>query len=303
MTRQCEYEEVYDPKSGRYVERHIFKGNLRYDQPLQAFDEDELWKRQQEILNYDGFVGSNQLNELFGVEQDDEYVPPRPNIAEIIRKKNLEYSRMRSANNEPFEETDEETDEETIGETPYYKNLIEKADDEPRFELFDENSDNEEESDDEDVEKEPINGDDDKLADMCFKEEDLQILRSMKLPQPSVIKDDEIDSLLYKVNHWIDYIGKKKRGFAKNKNDKMCDTADTLLTILKIYRDILNPEKDQTGGRYKQNRRNAYKIGAGGKYGDLVIHLPGLMIDRMLEAFKNGKKLLRERLTVTQLIC
>ena len=199
---------------------------------------------------------------------------------------------MQSYEDDEYEEY--EPEEETFGMTPYFKKLMKKADDEPIYKLSDENG-NDEESDDEEDEEEPINGDDDEFVDMCFKEKDLQILRSMKLPQPSAIEEEDIDSLLYKVNHWINHLGKKKRGFSKHKNDEMCNTADTLLTILKIYRDILNPEKDQTGGRYKQNRRNAYKIGAAGKYGNLTIHLPALLIDHVLEAFKNGKKVIRRQ--------
>lgn len=68
--------------------------------------------------------------------------------------------------------------------------------------------------------------------------------------------------------------------------------ADYTINILKTHLDIVKPKADQTGGRYKQDRRNAYKIGAGGKYGDLVVHLPGLLTDHIMKAYKNGKQVM-----------
>ena len=86
-----------------------------------------------------------------------------------------------------------------------------------------------------------------------------------------------------------------KNGYSKNGKEEQCDNIDFIVSILKTYRDILQPEQDQKGGRYKQNRRNAYKIGAGGRYGDLVIHVPSLLFEHVLEAFKNGKQVMKKQ--------
>ena len=134
--------------------------------------------------------------------------------------------------------------------------------------------------------EEPENENDDNLADFCFKEKDLEILREIKLPKPSEIKNSDRESLYYKVSRLIDFINKKKAAFAKHKKLNDYNYADMIITILKIYRDILNPEENELVGRYK--------IGSGGRYGNLVIHLPGLFTDHILEAFKNGVKVMKQ---------
>ena len=145
------------------------------------------------------------------------------------------------------------------------------------------------------IDSEPEDSDDeDELVDMCFKEGDLKILKQLELVKPSDIEDKDIDSLLNKTVYWINRLGNMKNGYSKNGKEEQCDNIDFIVSILKTYRDILQPEQDQSGGRYKQNRRNAYKIGAGGRYGDLVIHVPSLLFEHVLEAFKNGRQVLKK---------
>ena len=160
---------------------------------------------------------------------------------------------------------------------------------EPNYEQDNEEPNNEYgliEPNNEQDDEEPNNENDDNLADFCFKEKDLDILIQIKLPKPSEIKDSDIESLYFKVARLIDFINKKKAAFAKHKKENDYNFADMVITILKIYRDILNPEENQSGGRYK--------IGSGGRYGNLVIHLPGLFTDHILEAFKNGVKVMKQ---------
>ena len=256
MNRQCEYREVYDPRLGRHIVRHIYR--------LKTGD------------SPDSFMIYDPPQNLSMIEQNDEYGLIEPNY-----EPDNEYSWIESTNEEQNDEygwigstNEEQNDEYDLIEPNDEYGIIEPNDEYGLIEP------NDEENED--------------LSDMCFKEKDLDILRTIKLPQPSTIKDSDLDSLYFKVNRLIDFFGKKKAAYTKHNDKKMCKTADMLITLLKIYRDILHPEKDQTGGRYKQNRRNAYKIGAGGKYGDLVIHLPGLFTDHILEAFKNGKRVIKQ---------
>ena len=55
------------------------------------------------------------------------------------------------------------------------------------------------------------------------------------------------------------------------------------MNLLRVYQGVLKPKK----GRIN-------KIGSGGEFGDLVIHLPGLLTYRHLKVFVNGKKVMDE---------
>ena len=150
----------------------------------------------------------------------------------------------------------------------------------------------EEDEDNGDGELEPI--DDEKLADMCFKLDEIKMLTQVGLPLPSQITESEKSTLFNKAEKWMEKIGGKKGVQVKRGNTKAVNLLDDIMNLIRVYMGLLKPTKDQTGGRYKQNRRNAYKIGSGGEYGTLVIHLPGLIKNHILEAFKDGVKVMKQ---------
>ena len=175
---------------------------------------------------------------------------------------------------EPINELIEETDEEPIDEQ--IDEPIEETDEEPIEET------DEEETDD----KEPS-----ELADMCFKLDEIKMLTEIGLPIPSQITESEKSNLFDKARKLMEKLGGKKGLQIKKGNTEAVNLLDEILNLLRVYMGLLKPSKDQTGGRY---RRNAYKIGSGGEYGTLVIHLPGLFKNHVLEAFKNGVKVMKQ---------
>lgn len=125
------------------------------------------------------------------------------------------------------------------------------------------------------------------LSDSCFKINDLEILKQFKLPKPSDIKNGDRELLKYKVASLIDSLNKRKAGLSSRNKTADYYNTDSIVTILKIYRDILNPEDYKFDGKYK--------IGSGGRYGDLVIHLPGLLNNYVLDAYKNGVNVMKQQ--------
>ena len=257
MRRQCEYKEVYNPGTGMHERRHIYDNTL---------EDNEREKRVR-----------NHFDEL--VKEHEQ---------RMLEKNNL----VEETLDEIIDSESEDEPEDDSGWTPFYRKLMsgEPVDSEPEEDEL---------SESEPIDSEPEDNleDDleDELVDMCFKEGDLKILKQLELVKPSDIEDKDINTLLNKTIYWINRLGNMKKGHAKNGNEEQCDNIDFIVSILKTYRDILQPEKDQSGGRYKQNRRNAYKIGAGGKYGNLVIHVPSLLFEHVLEAFKNGKQVMKKQ--------
>ena len=79
---------------------------------------------------------------------------------------------------------------------------------------------------------------------------------------------------------------KKKKEREKETIDSYFKTINDIKTLKTYY---LKPKKG-SGGRYKQPKRNAYKIQDGG-YGGLVIDLPKLFNEMKLEVFRGGKLL------------
>lgn len=129
----------------------------------------------------------------------------------------------------------------------------------------------------------------DELVDGCFTSEDLNLIQEMKLPMPSEIKNHDNDDLFDQVCFLIRKYGGEKGYAIKENKDEDMKKCDQYMNILRVYKGLVKPKEENIGGRYKQDRRNAYKIGAGGKYGDLIIHMPGLLTTGILRAFKNGK--------------
>ena len=263
MRRQCEYKKVYNPESGIRERKHIYGNTL---------EDNEREKRVR-----------NHFDEL--VKEHEQRMLEKNNLVEETLDDNQYYSES------------EDEPEDDSGWTPFYKKLM-------RGEPIDSDHEEDELSESEPEDGEPIDSeseddledgdDEDELVDMCFKEGDLKILKQMELVKPSDIEDKDINTLLNKTVYWINRLGNMKKGHAKHGDIESCDNIDFIVSILKTYRDILQPEQDQKGGRYKQNRRNAYKIGAGGRYGDLVIHVPSLLFEHVLEAFKNGRQVLKK---------
>ena len=168
---------------------------------------------------------------------------------------------------------------------------VPKQSEEDEFEFEEEDDGDDEEDEEDEDELEPI--DDDKLADMCFKLDEIKILTQVGLPLPSQITESEKSTLFNKAEKLMEKFGGKKGVHVKRGNTEGVKLLDDLMNLIRVYMGLLKPKKDKTGGRYKQNRRNAYKIGSGGEYGTLVIHLPS-MFKFVLEAFKDGNKVMKQ---------
>ena len=132
-----------------------------------------------------------------------------------------------------------------------------------------------------------------------------QFLDDKKLPMPSeLVGSDKIDSWVKKVS---DKIGRSEAYI----HEHSTKTGKPLKDLSKIQKSTLERNKiqqvylkDYLGrlihvkaapqymgtGVYSQRKRNAYKIGEGGSYGNLTIDLPKLMGQLKLVAHKNGSK-------------
>ena len=132
-----------------------------------------------------------------------------------------------------------------------------------------------------------------------------QFLVDKKLPMPSeLVGSDKIDSWVNKVNDKIGrseaYIHEHSTKTGKPLKDlsKIQKTTLERNKIQKVYlKDYLGrlthvkaaPQYMGTG-ILSQRKRNAYKIGQGGSYGNLTIDLPKLIGQLKLVAHKNGSK-------------
>ena len=139
-----------------------------------------------------------------------------------------------------------------------------------------------------------------------FSSDEMQTLMAYNLYAPSdvfkTVKDQKLDWDNYskQITQLLKQIGREKGGLskgpkAKEKNvEKIEQLTNDIKTIQKYQKRIsLIPEGLKTvgsGGRYKQPKRNAYKIQDGG-YGGLVIDLPKLFNEMKLNVFRGGKLL------------
>ena len=139
-----------------------------------------------------------------------------------------------------------------------------------------------------------------------FSSDEMQTLMAYNLYAPSdvfkAVKDQKLDWDNYskQITQLLKEIGREKGGLskgpkAKEKNvEKIEQLTNDLKTIQKYRKRIsVIPEGLKTvgsGGRYKQPKRNAYKIHDGG-YGGLVIDLPRLFNEMKLNVFRGGKLL------------
>ena len=209
-------------------------------------DEYEQWKRQQELLNRDSYIGPSTGDNL----------------------------------NEP--------DDDDIKETPFFKNLLRNIEDGD----LEESEPEDYESDDGDLEEsEPEDGDldDDAPVDECFTMEDIKLLADIGQLSPAQITAADKNDQIKHAEEMIKKIGGLKGQHVKNGNTKAVENADYLLNLLRVYLDTI-----KTGGGNKRFRRIPYKIGTGGRYGNLVIHMPRLLTFGDLKACRGGKLVLRK---------
>ena len=132
-----------------------------------------------------------------------------------------------------------------------------------------------------------------------------QFLDDKGLLLPSkLVGSDKINSFLKKVNDNI----KRSEAYTQERSTKTgkplaklskseratYDRNKVQQTYLKDYMSRLSHVKAAPQfmgtGIYSQRKRNAYKIGQGGSYGNLMIDLPRLLILLRLTAYKDGQK-------------
>ena len=142
--------------------------------------------------------------------------------------------------------------------------------------------------------------------DSGFSSDEMQTLAKYNLIVPSdvfkAVNDKQLDWGDYskQITKLLKEIGRGKGGLSKGskareKNaEKIEQLTNDLKTIQKYQKRIsVIPEGLKTvgsGGRYKQPKRNAYKI-QDGSYGGLVIDLPRLLNEMKLNVFRGGKLL------------
>ena len=136
--------------------------------------------------------------------------------------------------------------------------------------------------------------------------DDVYILSKYELPLPcsvlkQSIKGDEVTSQFLKktadtlknLGGIIGSLSITKR--QKSENSEKIDELSRELNKLREYKNRLGIIEEGkktfgTGIKYNQPKRNAYKIGQGGSYGNLKIDLPKLMSQLRLVAHENGRK-------------
>ena len=147
--------------------------------------------------------------------------------------------------------------------------------------------------------------------DKNFSPEEIQRLIDYQLPAPSDVMKAIMDNHLV----WKEYdislgkqlqnLGRKKGQLSKSKKAKEENaleieglTSDikllqkyrTRIKLLDEGQPLLSPTFTGTGVRkYRQSKRNAYKITPQGQYGGLMINVPRLMNEMVVEAVKGGK--------------
>ena len=142
--------------------------------------------------------------------------------------------------------------------------------------------------------------------DSGFSSDEMQTLMAYNLYAPSdvliAVKDKKLDWDDYsqRIKEILKKIGREKGGLskgskAKEKNAEKIEELTNKIKTMQKYQNRINviPEGLKTvgsGGRYKQPKRNAYKINDG-VYGGLVIDVPRLFNEMKLNVFRGGKLL------------
>ena len=146
--------------------------------------------------------------------------------------------------------------------------------------------------------------------DKNFSPEEIQRLIDYQLPAPS----DVMKAVMNNELSWKEYdirlgkqlqdLGRKKGQLSKSKKSKeenalAIDDLTSDIKLLQKYRTriklldegqpLLSPTFTGTGVRkYRQSKRNAYKIDKEGQYGGLMINVPRLLNEMVVEAVKGG---------------
>ena len=142
--------------------------------------------------------------------------------------------------------------------------------------------------------------------DSGFNPDELKTLMEYNLFTPTdvlmAVKDQKLDWVDYskQITQLLKQIGREKGGLSKGpkvkeKNAEKIEQLTNDIKTIQKYQKRINviPEGLKTvgsGGRYKQPKRNAYKIQDGG-YGGLVIDLPKRFKEMKLNVFRGGKLL------------
>ena len=146
--------------------------------------------------------------------------------------------------------------------------------------------------------------------DKNFNPEEMQRLIDYQLPAPSdvmkAIMDNELNWKEYdiRLGKQLQDLGRKKGHLSKSKkakeenalaieeltNDiKLLQKYRTRIKLLDEGQPLLSPTFTGTGVRkYKQSKTNAYKINKEGQYGGLMINVPRLVNEMVVEAVKGG---------------
>lgn len=123
----------------------------------------------------------------------------------------------------------------------------------------------------------------DNLVDKCFCKHDIKLLKGMGLKAPSEVDNGEEITMHDAAEKLLMKVGGIKGKAIQNRDKEITDEADTVMNLLRVYKGVMIPNK---------SRNN--KINSSGEFGDLVIHLPGLLSHGILKVFANGKKVLDE---------
>ena len=123
----------------------------------------------------------------------------------------------------------------------------------------------------------------DKLVDKCFDKNNIKTLRGMGLKSPSAVQDNEKNVMHDAAEKLLMKVGGIKGKAIQNNQKEIAEDADHVMTLLKVYQGVMKP---------KNGRIN--KINSFGEFGDLVIHLPGLLSNGVMKVFSNGEKVMDE---------
>ena len=123
----------------------------------------------------------------------------------------------------------------------------------------------------------------DNLVDACFCKHDIDLLKGMGLKTPSEVDNGDEIAMHDAAEKQFKRVRGLKGKAIQNGDKVISDDADIILNLLRVYMGVMKPKK---------SRKN--KISSSGEFGDLVIHLPGLLLNGVMKVFANGKKVLDE---------
>ena len=146
--------------------------------------------------------------------------------------------------------------------------------------------------------------------DKNFTPEEIQRLTDYQLPPPTQVMKSVMDKVLdlkeydKSLAKQLQDLGRKKGHLSKSKKTKgenavaiegltsdikLLQKYRTRIKLLDEGQPLLSPTFTGTGVRkYRQSKRNAYKIDKEGQYGGLMINVPRLLNEMVVEAVKGG---------------